>query len=89
MTTVITRASLPRCSRRRAAAGRTRRLVVAFQPHRYRRTRDLLDDFANVLAEADVLVLTDVYPAGEAPIAARTAARSRARCARAERSTRC
>ena len=46
-----------------------RRLVVAFQPHRYTRTRDLLDDFANVLADADVLVLTDVYPAGEAPIA--------------------
>jgi UDP-N-acetylmuramate--alanine ligase len=46
-----------------------RRLVVAFQPHRYTRTRDLLDDFANVLAEVDVLVLTDVYPAGEAPIA--------------------
>ena len=46
-----------------------RRLVVAFQPHRYSRTRDLLDDFANVLAEADVLVLTEVYPAGEAPIA--------------------
>jgi UDP-N-acetylmuramate--alanine ligase len=46
-----------------------RRLVVAFQPHRYTRTRDLLDDFAAVLATADVLVLTDVYPAGEAPIA--------------------
>jgi UDP-N-acetylmuramate--alanine ligase len=46
-----------------------RRLVVGFQPHRYSRTRDLLDDFANVLAEVDVLVLTDVYPAGEAPIA--------------------
>jgi UDP-N-acetylmuramate--alanine ligase len=46
-----------------------RRLVVVFQPHRYTRTRDLLDDFANVLAEADVLVLTEVYPAGEAPIA--------------------
>ena len=46
-----------------------RRLVVAFQPHRYSRTRDLLDDFANVLAEVDVLVLTDVYPAGELPIA--------------------
>ena len=46
-----------------------RRLVVAFQPHRYTRTRDLLDDFANVLAEVDVLVLTEVYPAGEAPIA--------------------
>ncbi|MDR3386972.1 MAG: UDP-N-acetylmuramate--L-alanine ligase [Rudaea sp.] len=46
-----------------------RRLVVAFQPHRYTRTRDLLDDFANVLADVDVLVLTDIYPAGEAPIA--------------------
>jgi UDP-N-acetylmuramate--alanine ligase len=46
-----------------------RRMVVAFQPHRYSRTRDLMDDFANVLADADVLVLTGVYPAGEAPIA--------------------
>ena len=46
-----------------------RRLAVAFQPHRYTRTRDLLDDFANVLADVDVLVLTEVYPAGEAPIA--------------------
>jgi UDP-N-acetylmuramate--alanine ligase len=45
-----------------------RRLVVAFQPHRYSRTRDLLDDFANVLTDPDVLVLTEVYPAGEAPI---------------------
>ncbi|WP_426286729.1 UDP-N-acetylmuramate--L-alanine ligase [Luteibacter sp. E-22] len=45
-----------------------RRLVVAFQPHRYSRTRDLLDDFAKVLAEVDVLVLTEVYPAGESPI---------------------
>ena len=45
-----------------------RRLVIAFQPHRYTRTRDLLDDFANVLADADVLVLTEVYPAGETPI---------------------
>ena len=45
-----------------------RRLVVGFQPHRYSRTRDLLDDFANVLAEADVLLLAEVYPAGEAPI---------------------
>ena len=46
-----------------------RRLVVAFQPHRYTRTRDLLDDFASVLSDVDVLVLTEVYPAGEAPIA--------------------
>ncbi len=46
-----------------------RRLVVAFQPHRYTRTRDLLDDFASVLSEADRLILTAVYPAGEAPLA--------------------
>ncbi|MGA9334318.1 MAG: UDP-N-acetylmuramate--L-alanine ligase [Rudaea sp.] len=44
------------------------RLVVVFQPHRYTRTRDLLDDFAKVLADVDVLVLSAVYPAGEAPI---------------------
>jgi UDP-N-acetylmuramate--alanine ligase len=47
----------------------TQRLVVAFQPHRYSRTRDLLDDFADVLSRVDVLVLTEVYPAGEKPIA--------------------
>ena len=46
-----------------------RRLVLAFQPHRYTRTRDLLDDFAQVLSHADVLVLCEVYPAGETPIA--------------------
>ena len=46
-----------------------RRLAVAFQPHRYSRTRDLLDDFAGVLSDVDVLVLTEVYAAGEAPIA--------------------
>ncbi len=46
-----------------------RRLLVAFQPHRYSRTRDLLADFAPALAGADQVVLTDVYPAGEAPIA--------------------
>ncbi len=46
-----------------------RRLVVAFQPHRYTRTRDLFDDFCAVLSEADVLVLTEVYAAGEAAIA--------------------
>lgn len=45
------------------------RLVVAFQPHRYTRTRDLLDDFARVLCEADVLIVSEVYPAGEEPIA--------------------
>jgi UDP-N-acetylmuramate--alanine ligase len=45
-----------------------RRLVVAFQPHRYSRTRDLLDQFAPALRGADALVLTDIYPAGEPPI---------------------
>ena len=45
-----------------------RRLVLAFQPHRYTRTRDLLDDFAQVLSTADALVVAEVYPAGEAPI---------------------
>jgi UDP-N-acetylmuramate--alanine ligase len=45
-----------------------KRLVVAFQPHRYSRTRDLFDEFAAVLSSADAVVLTDVYAAGEAPI---------------------
>jgi UDP-N-acetylmuramate--alanine ligase len=45
-----------------------RRLVLVFQPHRYTRTRDLLDDFANVLAGVDVLLVAEVYSAGEAPI---------------------
>jgi UDP-N-acetylmuramate--alanine ligase len=44
------------------------RLCVVFQPHRYSRTRDLLDDFANVLSKADVVIITDVYAAGEEPI---------------------
>jgi len=46
-----------------------RRVVLAFQPHRYSRTRDLLDDFARVLSGMDVLLVTEVYAAGEAPIA--------------------
>ena len=46
-----------------------RRLVLAFQPHRYSRTRDLLDDFARVLSATDVLLVTEVYAAGETPIA--------------------
>jgi UDP-N-acetylmuramate--alanine ligase len=45
-----------------------RRIVLVFQPHRYTRTRDLLDEFAQVLADADALVVAEVYPAGEAPI---------------------
>ena len=44
------------------------RLVMIFQPHRYSRTRDLYDDFASVLDQVDVLLMLDVYSAGEAPI---------------------
>ena len=47
----------------------TRRLVLVFQPHRYTRTRDLLDDFGQCLSACDVLVVMEVYAAGEAPIA--------------------
>ncbi|MFZ4789919.1 MAG: UDP-N-acetylmuramate--L-alanine ligase [Candidatus Competibacteraceae bacterium] len=46
-----------------------RRMVLAFQPHRFTRTRDLFEDFAQVLSEVDALILLDVYPAGEKPIA--------------------
>jgi UDP-N-acetylmuramate--alanine ligase len=46
-----------------------KRIVLVFQPHRYSRTRDLMDDFATVLSEADVTIVLDVYAAGEAPIA--------------------
>ena len=46
------------------------RLVLAFQPHRYTRTRDLFEDFVKVLSSVDVLVLADVYPAGEQAIPA-------------------
>ncbi|MGI9333945.1 MAG: UDP-N-acetylmuramate--L-alanine ligase [Gammaproteobacteria bacterium] len=45
-----------------------RRLLVVFQPHRYTRTRDLFEDFAQVLSEIDVLIVTEVYAAGESPI---------------------
>ena len=47
-----------------------RRIVLAFQPHRYTRTRDLFEDFVKALSEVDALLLADVYPAGEAPIVA-------------------
>ena len=46
-----------------------RRLVLAFQPHRYSRTRDCFADFVRVLGDADVVLLTEVYAAGEAPVA--------------------
>ncbi len=47
-----------------------RRLMLAFQPHRYTRTRDCFEDFVRVLSSVDALLLTDVYAAGEAPIVA-------------------
>ena len=47
-----------------------RRIVLAFQPHRYTRTRDLFEDFVRVLSSVDVLLLGEVYAAGEAPIVA-------------------
>ena len=47
-----------------------RRLVLAFQPHRYTRTRDCFEDFVKVMGQADAVLLTEVYSAGEAPIVA-------------------
>ena len=49
------------------------RLVLVFQPHRYSRTRDLFDDFADVLNGVDKLLITEVYPAGESVISGATA----------------
>ncbi|MGL4613091.1 MAG: glutamate ligase domain-containing protein, partial [Shewanella sp.] len=54
-----------------------KRLVMAYQPHRYTRTRDLYEDFVDVLSQVDCLLLLDVYSAGEAPI---TGADGRALC---------
>jgi UDP-N-acetylmuramate--alanine ligase len=56
------------CAARGAFPGR--RLVLAFQPHRYTRTRDLFEDFVQVLSQADAVVLTEVYAASEQPIVA-------------------
>ena len=55
-----------------------RRIVVVFQPHRYTRTRDLFEDFSNVLSNADALIITEIYSAGEEHIAG---ADGRALCA--------
>ncbi|MFT5444277.1 MAG: UDP-N-acetylmuramate--alanine ligase [Myxococcota bacterium] len=52
-----------------ARAGHDGRLVVVFQPHRYTRTRDCLDDFTRAFGDCDLLVIADTYAAGEAPIA--------------------
>ncbi len=54
-----------RATLRAAREGFDRRLVVAFQPHRYTRTRDLFADFLDAFDDADVLLLTDIYAAGE------------------------
>jgi UDP-N-acetylmuramate--alanine ligase len=51
-----------------AKGGSKRRLVVLFQPHRYTRTQDLVDEFAVAFNQADLLFLTEIYPAGESPI---------------------
>ncbi len=55
-----------------AQNGFDRRVVVAFQPHRYTRTHALFEDFTRAFNKADVLVVTEVYPAGEKPIAGAT-----------------
>ena len=59
-----------------------RRLVLAFQPHRYTRTRDCFEDFVKVLGQADAVLLAEVYAAGEAPIVGRRRPLAGARAAR-------
>jgi UDP-N-acetylmuramate--alanine ligase len=56
-----------------AKGGWDRRLIVVFQPHRYTRTKELFDEFVKAFHDADILVLTDIYPAGEQPIEGVTA----------------
>ncbi len=56
-----------------ARAGIDRRVIVVFQPHRYSRTQQLMPEFGAALSAADEIVLTDIYPAGEAPIPGVTA----------------
>src|SRR5262245_26805880 len=60
---------------RRAYPAEGNRVVVAFQPHRHTRTRDLFDDFTRAFNQADVLMVTDIYAAGEAPVPGVTAER--------------
>ncbi|XYI00491.1 UDP-N-acetylmuramate--L-alanine ligase [Sorangium sp. So ce1128] len=60
---------------RRAFPGEDHRIVVAFQPHRHTRTRDLFDEFTRAFNQADVLLVTDIYAAGEPPIPGITAER--------------
>ncbi|ACM19143.1 UDP-N-acetylmuramate--L-alanine ligase [Geotalea daltonii FRC-32] len=56
-----------------AKGGWDRRLVVVFQPHRYTRTKELFEEFVKAFYDADILILTDIYPAGEQPIEGVTA----------------
>ena len=56
-----------RATLRAAREGFGRRLIALFQPHRYSRTASLFDDFLSAFDDADVLVLTEIYPAGEEP----------------------
>jgi UDP-N-acetylmuramate--alanine ligase len=51
-----------------AKQGWNKRLVVLFQPHRYTRTRDLMNEFAGAFGDADLLLVTEIYPASEQPI---------------------
>lgn len=57
-----------RATLKAAKAGWDKRLVIIFQPHRYSRTKDLLSEFASSFNQADILILTEIYPAGEPPI---------------------
>jgi UDP-N-acetylmuramate--alanine ligase len=57
-----------RAAREGLAQNGARRVVVLFQPHRYTRTRDLFEEFLSAFDDADVLVLTEIYPAGEDPL---------------------
>lgn len=62
-----------RHKRSESGARKAGRLIVLFQPHRYTRTKDLIDDFAGAFSDADMLIVLDIYPAGEQPIAGVTA----------------
>lgn len=57
-----------RAAREGMASEGTRRIIALFQPHRYSRTRDLFDEFLSAFDDVDILLLTEVYPAGEDPI---------------------
>src|SRR5208337_3715977 len=50
-----------------------KRIIALFQPHRYTRTRDLFDEFLTAFSDADILFITDIYPAGEDPLPGVTA----------------